>query len=170
LFMPAIPVCAGELGATASAAFALTLRGRFGFMYAADIEWALSNHLSIGSRVEQFNADSLSSDGMVYDGDYMDGRAAGAQVRYRFRPNKTIDPYASGRLQLMWGTRGPGDISPASDHVTLAPGLELGVDFWIGQFRIGVFYALDVPLADYNEFGGARVNYLIPALRIGVSF
>jgi len=70
----------------------------------------------------------------------------------------------------MRGTRGPGSIRPATDHLALAPGLEVGVDLLLRPVQIGLFYKLDVPLADYDDFGGAYLNYLLPGFRLGVSF
>lgn len=173
LFGPyAAPVYAEKLGVdvTASAVFVLTTTGRAGPAYGITGMWSLSDSFSVGGRFERFDTNSLSSDAQSYEGDYMSGEAFGVLALYRFRSAETVSPFLSGRLQVMRGTRGPGSLKPATDHLALAPGLEVGMDLLLRPVQIGLFYKLDVPLVDYDDFGGAYLNYLFPGFRLGVSF
>lgn len=139
-----------------------------GLMFAADLEWELTDHILLGGHVAYFSSGSTSSDSVGYDRQVLRGYNGGPQVRYRFRPGKTIDPYISGRLLVMYGDRGYGYDS--SKHLTLAPGLGVGVDFWLDSFRAGIFYDADFPLFAFDDFGGVFYTLLFPGVRLGFAF
>ncbi len=170
LCLVASPLAAQEMGATVSG----SLIGQtewfvpVGLMFAADLEWTLRDHLVLGGHAAYFDAGSTSSDHASYDRQILSGYAAGPQARYRFRPGMTIDPYLSGRLLLMYGARGYR--YERTEHLTLAPGLGAGVDFWVGRFRAGVFYEADLPLSSFDDFGGILYTLYFPGVRLGIAF
>jgi len=164
------PLAAQEVAATVSGSLIVQSEWfvPIGLRFGVDLEWGLTDHWMLGGHAGYFDAGSSSSDHASYDREILSGYAAGPQMRYRFRPNKTIDPYVSGRLSLMYGARGYH--YEKTEHLTIAPGIGVGVDFWLGRFRAGVFYEADMPLSSFDDFGGILYTLYFPGVRLGIAF